>query len=288
MTRICFLSISILLFATVLNAQKNQRIEFQELGLSFDIPAGWSGGIQEDLYLLGHTSIPGLLILTENNSKTAEQLKTLALQGISEEGIELSPKGEFKIKGNDRVEGFYEGIFNGNRVRVFSIGLINQLGSGMTISIVTEIGKFTDVHIGEAKKLARSVEFSQKIESPDTNFWKQRIVGTQLKYMKVRNNSDSGSGSSGSADIRIIKLFNDGTFSYYFSASNSYWGRGGSDTKRVRNEGEGTYRIYSFQNRTYLELTADGGTREFELSKSQQNHTLLDGDRFAVLDINRP
>lgn len=288
MTKTIFLLMTVLLFSWAGFSQTNQKVEFKELGLSFQTPDGWSGGIQGELYLMGHKTIPGLIVLSENKSKTAGELKALALQGISDEGIDLSPKGEFKITGTNRVEGFYEGIFNGSRVRVFSIGLINQLGSGMNISIVTETGKFSDTHIGEAEKVAKSVKFFRMIESPDTNFWKQEIAGKQLKYMRVRNNSDSGSGSSGMADTRIIKLFNDGTFSYYFSASNSYWGSGGSDTQRTRNEGVGTYRIYSIQGRSLLELTSEGKTVEYELSKSPEKYTLLDGDRFAVLDINRP
>jgi len=283
-----FIAITLLLSIMIVNAQSNRRVDLREFGLSFEIPDGWSGGIENDLYLLGHYSVPGMIILSENTSKDAKQLKALALKGISEEGIQLYPKGEFKIRGNDRVEGFYEGIFNGSKVRVFSIGLINQLGSGLNISIITEKAKFGDIHIREAEKLAKSVNFFRIIESPNTKFWKERLVGQQLKYLRTRTSSDSGSGSSGQSDTRIIKLFNNGTFSYYSSSSNSYWGQSGSDTRRSRDQNIGRYKIYTVNNRSYLELKAGDKTLEYELTKSQENHTLLNGDRFAVLDINRP
>ncbi len=273
---------------SIVSSQTNKKIEFKEFGLSFETPKGWTGRIEGDYYLLGHSSIPGIMILSKNQSKDTKQLKYLALQGISNEGIQLAPRGDFKVVGNNRVEGFYEGIFSGSQVRVFAIGLINQLGSGINIFMVTEKGKFGEIHIGEAEKLARSVKFFRQKEMPNTDFWKQRIIGKQLKYMITRTNSDSGSGSSGQSDTRIIKLYRDGTFSYYFSASTGYWGQSGSDIRRNRNKGEGTYKIYSFQGRSYLELTSSGKTVEIELTKSKENYTLLDGYRYAVLDINRP
>ncbi|NNE98614.1 MAG: hypothetical protein HKN25_06305 [Pyrinomonadaceae bacterium] len=285
---IVFVFVALLLFASIVWGQTNRRVEFRELGLSFQPPEGWRGGLDGEFYLLGHTSISGMLVLSENTSKNVEELKAVALKGISEEGIRLTPDGDFKIRGSDRVEGFYEGLFNGSQVRVFSIGLINRLGKGMNISIVAEKGKFGDVHISEAEKLAKSVSFFRKIESPDTKFWNKRIAGKQLKYLKVVTNSDSGSGSSGLSDTAIIKLYVNGTFYSYSSSSNGYWGAGGSDTRRVRGANEGTYRIYSVGNRSFLELRSGGRTVEFELSRSEKDHTLLNGDRFAVLDINRP
>ena len=273
-------SIAVILFfaSTFTNAQSNRKITFQELGLSFTVPSGWSGGIKNDLYILGHSSIPGLMILSENKSRSAEQLKTLARKGISSEGIELSPKGEFKLKGTNHVEGFYEGIFNGSKVRVFSIGLINRLGSGVNIFILTEKGKFGDSHIREAKKLARSVRFFRVKDSRMTTFWKQRIVGRQLKYLRTRG------GSSGQSQTTIIKLFADG--SCYFYSSSVALISGASKTER--GDERGKYKIYSLGNRSFLELDFGVRTLEYELSLSQQNKTLLDGNRYAVLGINRP
>lgn len=288
MREIVFIFIALLLCVSAVWGQSDRRIEFREFGLSFEPPEGWRGGIEGDFYLLGHTSVPGMLILSENTSKNVEQLRALALKGILEEGIQLTPDSEFKVTGDGRVEGFYKGLFNGSQVRVFSIGLINLLGKGMNISIVTEKEKFGDIHIKEAEKLAKSVVFFRKTDSPETKTWKQRIAGKQLKYLNTITNSDSGSGSSGLSDTRIIKLFENGTFYFYSSSSTGYWGQGGSDTVRSRNNNEGTYRIFSVGNRSYLELNSDGKTIEFELSRSEKNDTLLNGDRFFIVDINRP
>ena len=144
------------------------------------------------------------------------------MQGIQAEGIRLSPKGNFTLKGNNQVEGFYEGIFNGANVRVFSIGLINQLGSGMTISIVTEKAKFTDAHIKEARKLAKSVKFFKQRDSKETAFWKQKLVGKNLKYMKTFTSTSSYDPVvTGYSDSVSITLYNDGNLLFLFKFLNN-------------------------------------------------------------------
>ncbi len=47
--------------------------------------------------------------------------------------MQLTPTGEFILNGRNRVEGFYQGYFNGVQVKVYAIGLVNGLGSGMNI-----------------------------------------------------------------------------------------------------------------------------------------------------------
>lgn len=273
--------IALLALASVALSQTNRRMEFQELGLSFEVPKGWNGQVMEDYYVMGHTTIPGLMILSKNSSNDVDQLKKLAMQGITDTGIQLSPKGEFKAVGRNRVEGFYEGIFNGSEARVFAIGLINELGNGMNIFIVTEKNKFEETHVKEAKKLASSVRFFRQKETPNTKFWKQRIVGKQLKYMRTNTLSTAGTNYTGASTTVILRLFTDGTFSYYSSAAVS-----GGIASKGENQSVGTYRIYSVQNRTYLELSFSDEVVEYELSRSPENYTLLDGVRVAVLALN--
>ncbi len=275
----------LLMVSSIARAQSNGLVEFQELGVSFRVPSGWTGGIKDDFYLLGHSSIPGLMILSENKSKTSKELKNLAMQGIQEEGIQLSPKDDFKLKGNNQVEGFYEGTFNGQFVRVYSIGLINRLGSGMNISIVTEKTKFTDKHIQEVRKLAKSVRFFRQKDSKETKFWKQRIVGKKLRYMKTRTSNSHGS-FTGTSDSETIKLYPDGTFYYYSSSTTSQSGTGTSGMFVNRDANKGEFKIYTAENQTHLDLYFPDKTLTYNLSRNGLNHTLLNGNRFSVLGLD--
>jgi len=231
--------------------------------------------------MLGHHSITGLMVLTENQATSAQQLKHLAMQGLSDAGIQLTPTGDFQIVGKTRVEGFYQGSFNGAEVKVYAIGLINGLGNGMNIIIITETDKFTQVHQQEANKLATSVKFFQSKDSTPTSNWKQKIVGTQLKYMHTSGSSDFGGGYTGVSDKTFIELCSNGNFYYYSSSQGSYDGSGGSGYSGNTNNNNGAYKISSISNQSYLSLSfTSGEVYEYQLSTNQQGNILLDGDRY--------
>ncbi len=153
-----FVLILILNFSTM---EAQQKIDLPDFGLSFTIPEGWTGGEQDDYIVLGHQSIPGLMVLSENSSADAKSLKELAMQGLRDSGIDLQPKTEFDLISNTRVEGIYEGNFNGSQATAYAVGLINGYGKGMNIMVITETSVFTEQHQNEAQKLAKSVKFYQ-------------------------------------------------------------------------------------------------------------------------------
>jgi len=287
-----FLNIS-LLKAQVLP----QHVEFEELGLSFDIPNGWTGQIDGEYVILGHNSVPGIMVIFENNSPDANSLKSLAEQGIYTEAASLSADGNFTITASNRVEGMYKGFFNGSNVKSFAIGLINGLGKGMSIVILTETNKFSEAHKVEASKLANSVKFFQARESANTIAWKKKIVGMQLKYMYTNSSSDYTGGYSGVSSTITIDLCNNGTFAYY-SNSNSSFSAGGISGEpgslsgfgytNATDDTEGNYSIGSVGNNAYLTLNFKSGkVVEYDLSVSDQNETYLDDTRYFVIDSER-
>ena len=287
MTIIKFFILIFSLQALIVSAQQlPQHNEFQELGLSFDIPSGWVGQLSGEAVMLGHHSIAGLIILTENQAKNASSLKALAMEGVVDEGIKLMPTDEFILVGKNRVEGFYQGHFNGTEVKVYAIGLINGLGKGINIIIMTESGKFTQQHQTEANKLAASVRFFKSIDSNVTMKWKNKIVGTQLKYMHTSGSSDYGGGYTGSSDKTFIELCSNNTFSYYSSSQASYSGSGGSGYAGNSNNNDGTYKISGIGEQAYLSLHFNNGeVYEYQLSTNDQGNTFLNDRRYFVSDL---
>ncbi len=275
-----------------------QQVELQELGLGFDIPPGWTGQIEGEYIFLGHNSIPGLMILSQNNSMNTEEMLNFAMRGIEEEGLQLRPEAQFATKGNKRVEGYYTGRLNGTQVKAYAIGMINNLGSGMNILILTEAGLFKQAHIVEANKLASSVRFYQAKESNSTVFWKNKLLGKQLKYMYTNTNSDYVGGSVGLSEITTIDLCSDGSFFYYSnSQSHIAVGSTAADQSTASSSGganlsnsniSGTYLIYSLGQETILELSyQDGTVVEYDLSTNHSGQTFLDNTRYLVLENQR-
>lgn len=277
-----------------------QHVEFQELGLRFDIPNGWTGQISGDYVVLGHNTVPGIMVLFENNSPDANSLKTLAEQGIYTDVAALSSLGTFNVVATNRVEGMYQGLFDGTNAKGFAIGLINGLGKGLSILIVTEANKFTESHKVEAKKLANSVTFFQGRESSNTKTWKNKIVGKQLKYMNTSSSSDYTGGYAGVSAKITIDLCANGTFAYYsntnssFSSGNSNANAGSINAQsgfgytNASDDAEGNYTIGSVGNNAYLTLNFKSGkVVEYDLSVSDQNETYLDNNRYMVLTSER-
>lgn len=290
-----------LLLALLLNcnisAAQSQHINLQEFGSSFDIPAGWTGQEKGDYIILGHQTIPGMIIIFENKSPDTTTLQKLAMQGISDEGIQLSVKEEFVVK-NNQVQGMYEDIFDGTKVLAFALGLINGHGSGINIIILTETNKFSNTHKVEAKKLAASVKFFKSKETNQTVHWKNKIVGMKLKYINTISDSDYVGGSSGVSQVTIIDLCSNGRF-FYYSNSHSNFSSGDADGEvgtiyeqkgfgfaDATGEAEGSYEIYSLGNETMLELKSDK-TYEYDLSVDNEGSTFLDSTRYLVLETEK-
>ncbi|MBT8262956.1 MAG: hypothetical protein KJO05_09055 [Bacteroidia bacterium] len=279
------------------NMEAQQNIDLPDFGLSFTIPNGWTGGEQGDYIILGHSTIPGMMILFENGSKDANELKELAMQGIYETGLQLSPKGGFTISSENRVEGMYEGIYNGGAVSSYAVGLINGLGKGMSILILTSTDKFSEIHRKEVEKLANSVKFYEARDSEATVHWKNKLIGRQLKYMFTDSNSDSSGGFSGTSTTRIINLCSNGEFTYYYNSNSSYavgdpvdgistGNQIGSGVIESTKDKTGSYKIYSAGNSSYLELIfSDDTEMEFEIGINGEGSTTLNGERYFTLDL---
>lgn len=278
----------ILLFSLQINAQVlPKNVDLQELGLSFTTPSGWTAQAQDVFIIMGHESIPGLMILTVNESKTTSELKSLAMQGLHDQNINLQAMGDFSILGRDRVEGYFEGNFEGALVKCFAIGLINGLGHGMNIYILTEKGKFGQQHVQEAKKLAASVKFFQKKDSQATVNWKEKLSNKTLSYKSSSSSSDYGGGYSHMSTTENINLCPNGTFTYYYSDQNSaqagdgFGGVDGSAYGNLTDSNEGQFIIYTAVEGSYLELTFNGGKiKSYKLSTNAEGNLILNGSRY--------
>ncbi len=259
-----------------------QTAEYKELGLSFEIPIGWTSQVDGDNMFLKHNDISGLMVVFESRSTRVNELLSLANNGIIEEGVELISLNDFKVTSENKVEGHYEGIFMGAIVKAYAIGLINGLGSGISVLAIVEPNHFNDNLKTEAQNLIDSVKFEEIKLSKKTRFWQDRLVGNRLKYFDTRTSNDfNGVISSGISDRETLELFNDNSF-YYLVNNQSFVNSG------TLGNGEGSsgdYRIVTLGDSTYLQLFFKGDSLEFELSVTDSNYTLLNGRRYLVVSL---
>ena len=270
-----------------MNAQLPKQVDLPELGIRFEIPDGWSGGIQGDYILLGHETLPGMMLLLQNQSTTAKELKNLAEQGTEEDGVFLKPSSEFKVVNNKRVQGYYEGQYDGVDVKTYAVGLLNDFGSGLSLLIMTERDKFSNVHEQEAEKLLKTVRFSKpkRENNGEVQFWKDRLVGKTLKYMFTKSSHDFNGGSSGYNESRTVSLCDNGRFLYFSSANASMdTGTNANRYNNARTNSNGNYEIYAAQNAVWLNLSFDNAeVYTVELTTDDSGlKTFIDGARYML------
>ena len=252
-----------------------QTVNFEELGVRFTIPTGWSSQIDGDYMFLKHPTIAGLIVVFESRSKSITELLAGANKGIMEDGVQLNSSNDFKITTENRVEGQYQGIFMGTIVKAYAIGVINGFGSGVSMLAISEPKHFNADLKSEAQKLAASVAFEKIKLSKQTKFWNDRLAGMRLNYFNTQTRTGFGGNIS---DRETLDLFNDGSF-YYHTKNESIVN---STSTRSGDKLSGDYRIVTLENVTYLQLFCNGETLEFQLSFSDKKYTLLNGKRYLL------
>ncbi len=270
----------VLLFLFQLGSNAQEQISLEDFGLSFTLPSGWTGDIQGDYIVLGHTMIPGMMILSDNPNRTIETVVSTAQQGIQEDGFNLTADGAFKTVSSKRAEGFYKGTYDySTKVKAYAIGLIDGQGKGMSILILTETNAFSNDHINAANQLATSVKFFAPKASKITQQWQKRLVGQRLTYQKT------GDGPDGGSVKRVITLCANGTFTFYFNAHASFDVAEGFGYANSNEDSRGNYTIYSVHNDSYLTLNFDNGKEiEYTLTLDPEEYPVLNNTKFIALD----
>jgi hypothetical protein len=258
-----------------------QTVNFEELGVSFTIPIGWSSQIDGDYMFLKHATMSGLIVVFESRSKSINKLITLANNGIVDEGVQLNSLNDFKAVTENRVEGHYKGVFMNTLVKAYAIGIINGLGSGVSMLAIAEPKDFNVAIKNEAIKLSNTIVFEEIKLSKQTKFWNDRLVGKRLNYFKTQTSTSFDGNVSGISDRETIDLFNDGSF-YYHTKNQSLVN---SASMRTGDKLSGDFRIVTLESKTYLQLFYNGDTLEFELSRSEKNYTLLNGRRYLLENL---
>jgi hypothetical protein len=285
MKTIIILSISTMASLNVL-AQATGEVNFETLGIRFTIPDGWVGQEVNGGYIVGSNTQPGFAFLTLHEYTTISQLTQQARQGISEQnGTNLSLAGEI-VQLNERSIGAeYSGTLEGQAVKAYFVGIINALGSGVTIMAASTPDQYTDMHKQLAIQLANSIQFSKPVTPPIAEEWKQTLQNSRLTYMdSYQSNSGSyggySTGGGYSSEVQI-HLCGQGFFKYYSSSSMSIDTGGAFGGSSDGGQGSGTWEVVgNAQGGAMLRLNFNNGeVYEYNL-EYRDNKTFLNGDRY--------
>ncbi len=127
------------------NSQNSNHVSIEQLGISFDIPAGWQGQEFNGGLLLQHSNIPGVIFISTHNYSKAQLLQE-AQNGMTDgQGTNLKLSGDVDQLSSTAIGGNYEGFLEGTSTRAYIIGVENPYqGLGVIILAATTPDVYSD------------------------------------------------------------------------------------------------------------------------------------------------
>ena len=232
-----------LTFTLVAPAQQSNRVNYEQLGISFLVPNGWQSQEIDNGVLLQNQSLEGIILISTHN-QSISQIKAEALKPIQDEqGTYLTLIGSLEDLSATAVAGTFDGYLQGAMAKAYIIGIENPYkGLGVTISIAANTERFSDKLKNAGMELYRSFEFKEVDRSQELKEWKTFLAGYRLTFMSSYYSPSSTEGgiSGGMSQKRVIDLCPQGFFTMNNSSSIQLDGLGMNNDK---GKGNGSWEI---------------------------------------------
>jgi len=249
-----------------------QKLTVQEAGVSFTLPAGWTGGLPQgqQFFVIAKEGFEGFIFMTADEVSESEVLKLMGGPIPLDEGVTLTPKAKPKKEGK-RISNTYS--VTGGQLE--AIGL-TQLGAhGVSVLAVAVA---TPQNLATIQKTLTQVMGSLKLEkvkqapaqaqapASGSSKYDRFIRGKRLVRLQTMN---------GYSERITMDLCSNGRFFRHFNASSvSQLGTAGRDQG-----GDGNWTL----NGNTLAYTLDGDN----YTMSVEAEAFPDGSAKVMLNGNR-
>lgn len=188
-----------------------QKFALPELGLSFDMPKGWSGGIPEgqEIFLMALPGTDGFIFLSANEFPESQIVSTMSGNIPLDEGIVLVPKQEAKKTGKKIVNTF---TVMGTELEAHGIATIGGHGVSF-IALAVGTTEALPLLTRTAENVSKSVKLEKRKKPAAPVATKGGAWDTKLRGKRLLR-FYSGSGYS---ERESYDLCADGSFYRHFS-----------------------------------------------------------------------
>ncbi|MTB52090.1 hypothetical protein [Lewinella sp. W8] len=284
MKHLVLLPIAFLLTATSLLAQLRGHVNYETLGVSFDIPPGWFGQEGEDMVILGSNTVPGLVILTTHSS-SREELIQEARAGIADQnGTNMQLGGELKMLGDHAVGGMFTGTMEHQAAKGYIIGMANPQEGGIGVTIISASTQeaFSQANIEVADQLYQSFTFKKIDKRKEIDEWTEWLSNVRLTYMDsyYSPNATDGGISGGYSREQRIDLCGAGYFKQSGRDDMTITGDGVSGYSSGNQAGQGTWKIMAAGTQLMLVLKYHNGEEASYGLEYKDEKLYLDGTRY--------
>lgn len=255
------------------------------MGVSFDPPQDWKYEKRGAVYVMGHMTIPGMILVMPHHYNSAQEVMASANEPLyqAQDG-QLMLTGAPQAVSQNMLVSDFGGVLGGQQAQGRIICLLSPYGGGVLILAGAAAGSYTQQHAALAEGVARSMRFSKPQDPPEAAMWRQRLTGVRLAYMKSGGSTDSSGGYAWS-DRHDIYLCSDGSFQASGGFSGSLGTAGGSAILDPGNQAKaGKWAVVGHGGVPALQLRhQDGDVQTWALTTDGQK-TLLDGVRYFVVE----
>jgi hypothetical protein len=237
------------------------RVGMTALGLSFELPDGWIGGLPPggEAFVLGSNTQPGMVLITGDTGMTVDTARQFFSQPLPLDATTVAqPSGTPAVSGTTVTQHYTVAAPQGT-LSGFGAGTVSERGSGLAI-----IAFGPDADAAEA--LSRRILGTVKAHAPPkagdapTGALADALKGQQLLYMKTENGFSDEEHvylcSNGQAAIRS----ESSGMSVGGAGTATYAGQGGSDGTWTLNGNQVVVVLGDGSSRTWpVTLRGDGG-----------------------------
>lgn len=135
-------------------------------GFQFLPPKGWTYEQSGEAIIMGHTTIPGIILIFPHFLKDLQEVKQEMKNGIQEEGNYLMLNSGLSETGEDMLEGDYQGMMDGQQAKGHGYGTLSPYGGGAFILAISTPQMLGTEIIRDAGWIASNLIYN-KPASPD-------------------------------------------------------------------------------------------------------------------------
>ena len=232
------------------------------LGFKFGLPSGWVSQVNNEMVLLGHNTIPGLILVIPHQATTMSQMRAEMEQGLQDAGTYLVPSGTIQLSESGYLIADYSGYLDGANASAKGLGVLFKTGGGAYIIAASTPEKYSKSLVDAAKLIATKIHaITQNVNNNagSSSDLMNHFVG---KWRTATKNTATD-----------VYLYPNGVYSDNYESA--YSGGGSNNASwgvANQNNGSGKWSVSgNFDQGTLITISADGSRSVVEYKVHIEN-----------------
>ncbi len=271
---IIFFFFSMLLSGSITQAKS---ISNEMWNFSFELPQTWK--YQQDMNgaLLGHDTIPGMILLFSHEIKSMNGLKSEMKIGLNDDAGFLQLNSTLRKIGKNGFVGDYTGIYQMQQVKAKGYGILSPYGGGVFVIAMSTPESYSSELVSAGKSIINSIKYKKRASGTIANSstaMANYFVGKWSTYTKYSETH--------------IYFYSNGT--YVSSNSSSYgnsdssvgaiWGTAGDDN------GRGSWKVQGNMKSGRISLIGNNGKSSYINYRIQGPKMYFNGTLYGYSSLN--